>query len=428
MLTDGFKATPYWWEGLPPPSPEPDSLPPRADVAVVGGGITGLSAALTLARAGRSVVVFDADAIGHGASSRNAGAVTRMLHTGFAHMAERMERARFGALTKEAADAFETVRSLIAEEQIECDWRMSGRFLAAASPAHARALRIEMDFMRNFSGVECEWLDASGQAREYGTRRGAGGVVVNGTATLHPGKYVHGLAARVARAGGVLAPRCRVFALARAGGGFALRHALGTLAAGEVILTTNGYADELAPHFRRRVLPVQATMMATEPLAPALLKRAIPNGRMVIDSRRAWRYLRVSPDGTRLLFGSLSGYRDGDMRRMARRLHAEMTDSLDGFADARISHCWSGMLGLSFDRIPHLGVHDGVHYALAMNGTGVPMGTHLGRKIALRLLGSPEGRTAYDDLPFPTRPTYTGNPWFVPWIARWWRFRDRFDP
>ena len=86
------------------------------------------------------------------------------------------------------------------------------------------------------------------------------------------------------------------------------------------------------------------------------------------------------------------------------------------------------MLGLSFDRIPHVGVHDGMHYALAMNGTGVPVGTHLGRKIALRLLGSPEGRTAYDDLPFPTRPTYNGNPWFVPWIARWWRFRDRFDP
>ncbi|MGE0095673.1 MAG: NAD(P)/FAD-dependent oxidoreductase [Alphaproteobacteria bacterium] len=427
MLTPDFKPTPYWWEGLPPPVAR--TMPPaRADVAVIGGGFTGLSAAITLARAGRQTIVFDADEIGHGASSRNAGAVTRMLHTGFAHMAEKMDRARFGALTKEAADAFDTVRDLIAQEQIECDWRMSGRFLAAASRAHAHNLRVEMDFMQNFSGAQCRWLDASEQAREYGVRNGAGGVVVDGTATLHPGKLAHHMAARAAMADAVLAPRCRVLAVARGKSGFTLTHELGTTGVRDVVLATNGYTDGLVPHLRRRVLPVQATMMATEPVAPDLLKRAIPNGRMVIDSRRAWRYLRVAPDGSRLLFGSLSGYRDGDMRRMARLLHAEMADSLPDFAGVKISHCWGGMLGLSFDRIPHLGIHDGMHYALAMNGTGVPMGTHLGRKIALRLLGSPEGRTAYDDWPFPTRPTYDGNPWFVPWIARWWKFRDRFDP
>lgn len=428
MLTPDFKPVPYWWEGLPPPPAQPASPPARTDVAVIGGGFTGLSAALTLARAGRNVVLFDAQGIGQGASSRNAGAVTRMLHTGFAHMAERMERARFGALTKEAADAFDTVRGLIEREQIACDWRLSGRFLAAASPAHARALRIEMDFMRNFSGVQCRWLEAEEQAQEFGARRGAGGVVVEGTAVLHPGRYAHGLAQRVAAAGAALAPHCRVAALTREAVGFRLKHARGETRARNVVVATNGYADALMPHFQRRVLPVQATMMATEPVARDLLKRAIPNGRMVIDSRRAWRYLRPSPDGTRLLFGGLSGYRDSDMRRMARRLHAELTDTLPEFADVRISHCWAGMLGLSFDRIPHLGVHDGLHYALAMNGTGVPMGTHLGHKIALRLLGSPEGRTAYDDLPFPARSGYTGNPWFVPWIARWWRFRDRFDP
>ena len=427
MLTPDFKPTPYWWEGLPPPT-ERARPPERADVAVIGGGFTGLSAALTLARAGRRVAVFDADAVGHGASSRNAGAVTRMLHTGFAHMAERMDRAQFGALTKEASDAFETVRDLIAREQIECDWRMSGRFLAAASRAHVHNLRVEMDFMQNFSGVQCRWLDASEQAQEYGARSGAGGVVVDGTATLHPGKLAHHMAARVAAAGAILAPRCRVLSIAREASGFTLTHALGKTQVRDVVIATNGYGDGLLPHFRRRVLPVQATMMATEPVAPDLLKRAIPNGRMVIDSRRSWRYLRVSPDGTRLLFGSLSGYPDADMRRMALRLHAELTDSLPDFADVKISHCWGGMLGLSFDHIPHLGTHDGMHYALAMNGTGVPMGTHLGRKIALRLLGSPEGRTAYDDLRFQTRPTYNGNPWFVPWIARWWKFRDRFDP
>ncbi len=427
MLTGDFKPTPYWWEGLPAPSDRAEP-PARADVAVIGGGFTGLSAALTLARAGRRTIVFDAGDIGHGASSRNAGAVTRMLHTGFAHMAEKMGRARFGALTKEAADAFDTVRDFIEREQIACDWRLSGRFLAAASRAHAHNLRVEMDFMQNFSGVQCRWLDASEQAQEYGTRRGAGGVVVDGTAVLHPGKLAHHMAARVVMADAVLAPRCRVTAIAREKTGFTLTHEAGTTAVRDVVLATNGYADGLVPHLRRRVLPVQATMMATEPVAPDVLKRAIPNGRMVIDSRRAWRYLRVSPDGTRLLFGSLSGYRDDDMPRMARMLHAEMADSLPNFADVKISHCWGGMLGLSFDRIPHLGIHDGMHYALAMNGTGVPMGTHLGRKIALRLLGSPEGRAAYDDLPFPTRPTYDGNPWFVPWIARWWKFRDRFDP
>jgi glycine/D-amino acid oxidase-like deaminating enzyme len=427
FLTPDFKAEPYWWEALPPERTEDGPPPADTDVVVVGAGITGSMAALTLARRGARVVVLDAEGLGRAASSRNVGLVTRMLHTGFEHLEHRLGRERLGAMLGEASAAFETVRTVIAEEQIACHFHLSGRLLATASPRHLATQTRELALMREFSGVECEVLSRKDQAREIASTAYHGGVLVHGTGALHPGLYTHGLIERARNAGAVLHGHRPVQAIAKAHAGFRIVYAGGTIRARDVIIATNGYTGPATPYFRRRVIPLPAHLAATEPLDPALIRRLLPQARPVIDSRRIFSYLRASPDGTRLLFGGQVGIHHRDPRRLARRLRQNLVRVFPELARVRVSHAWSGNIALSFDRIPHIGVHDGMHYALAMCGAGVPMGTHLGRKIALRLLGSPEGSTAYDDLLFPTRPFYTGRPWFAGPIAGGAGLLDRLD-
>ncbi|MFO0996273.1 MAG: FAD-binding oxidoreductase [Alphaproteobacteria bacterium] len=425
-LTSDFKAEPYWWEALPAEAAEGEP-PPATEIVVVGAGITGASAALTLARGGARVVVLDAEGVGRAASSRNVGLVTRMLHTGFEHLEHRLGRARLGAMLGEAAAAFETVRTVIAEEQIACHFQLSGRFLAAASPRHRSTQLRELALMREFSGVECEVLSRADQAREIASNTFHGGVIVEGTGALHPGLYTHGLIERARNAGAAFHGHRPVVAIERDAAGFRVAYRGGVIRAQHVVVATNGHTGRVTPQFRRRIIPLPAHLAATEPLDPALIRRLLPTGRPVIDSRRIFSYLRASPDGTRLLFGGQVGFQHHDKRALARRIRDDLVRVFPELARVRMSHAWSGNVALSFDRIPHIGVQDGIHYALAMCGAGVPMGTHLGRKIALKLLGSPQGVTAYDGLAFPTRPFYTGHPWFAEPLARWARVRDRWD-
>lgn len=427
ILTPDFKAVPYWWEALPPVPRGGEPPPADADIVVIGAGITGASAALTLARAGTRVVVLDAEGLGRAASSRNVGLVTRMLHTGFEHLEHRLGRARLGAMLGEAAAAFETVRTVIAEEQIACHFQLSGRLLATSAAKHLATQMRELALMREFSGVECEILSREDQTREIASGAFHGGILVHGTGALHPGLYTMGLIERARNAGADFHGHCPALSIERAGATFAVAHRGGTIRAKDVIVATNGHTGAATPYFRRRVIPLPAHLAATEPLDPALVRRLMPHARPVIDSRRIFSYLRVSPDGTRLLFGGQVGIDIRDPRRLAARLRSNLVAVFPELSRVRVSHAWSGNVALSFDRIPHIGVHDGVHYALAMCGAGVPMGTHLGRKIALRVLGSPQGATAYDGLAFPTRPFYRGVPWFAGPLAGWARLRDRLD-
>jgi glycine/D-amino acid oxidase-like deaminating enzyme len=427
ILAPGFKPTPYWWEAMAPaPTPEEEPpLPQAADVAIIGAGFTGVSAALTLARAGRRVVALDALPPGRGASSRNAGLVTKFLHTGLERYARKIGRERLTRYLRETGDAFDYLTGLIEGEQIECHFVRCGRFVSAPTGARLESLVAELGLLRALAGTEGEVLRGDELRREIGTDYFRGGIVLEGTGALHPGLYIDGLAERARNAGAHIAGHAAVTAIVWDGEGFALKTTRGQVRARDVVLATNGYTGPLTPHFRRRIVPVQASMMATERIDPALLKRVMPSGRTYVDNARVWRYWRAAPDDSRFMFGALPGYKISDPRRLAAAQHREMTAVFPELATTRISHCWSGRVALSFDHMPHLGVHEGVHYALAMNGTGVPLGTWLGHKIALRLLGEKDAATAYDDLPFETRPTYGGKPWFLPALVRGNRALDR---
>ena len=262
------------------------------------------------------------------------------------------------------------------------------------------------------------------QHRELGTDYYHGGVVYEAHASLDPGRYHQGLLQRVLDAGARVVPDCAVTGLQRHGTGFRLATKAGEVLAREVIVATNGYTGPLTPWLRRRVIPIGSYIIATDPLPPEQMNRLMPTERVVSDSRKVVYYYRASPDRTRILFGGRVTNGEADLRKSGKLLHRELVRLFPELAGVGISHSWNGFVAYTFDTLAHIGCHEGVHYAMGYCGSGVSMASYLGTRIGQQVLGRPEGRTALDAVRFPTRPLYTGTPWFLGPTVAFYRLRD----
>lgn len=425
IFAPGFKQEPYWWEAAPRPRLEPEALPEKVDVAVVGSGFTGLSAALTLARAGREVAVIEARDPGFGASTRNAGFVGKTLKHSFREVMTKEGLARAIAVHGEARAAFDHVTELIEKEQISCGLERCGRFMGALSAHHYETMAAELELRRQHLGEEFEMVPRGEQHREVGSELYHGGAMVPAMAAVHPALYQSGLLDRVKSAGARVIANTPVTGLRREGGGFRVATGRGSLSARDVVLATNGYSGRATPDFRRRVIPFRAFMIATEPLGREVLARALPQGRTFHDYNNNLTYIRPAPDRSRLLLGALTGTVEDNLEIMATRLHGRLRQVFPELSGVRLSHCWSGYGAAAFDLYPHVGVRDGVHYAMGYCFAGLPMGTYLGHKAALMVLGSPEARTVFGERELPTRSYYWGRPWFVPAAMAYYNWLDR---
>ena len=413
-----LNAHPYWWEAAPRPSLPEMPLPPRVDVAIVGSGITGLNAARELARAGRRVLVLEAREPGWGASSRNAGYVGRVLTHSLGSLIAREGSARAVAIYRELRAAYEAVGETVRAEGIECGYRVCGRFYAANSPRQYEELARELELRKQHLGDDFEMLPRAAQGREIGSKVYHGGGFIPDLASLHPGLYHLGLLRSALAGGAAVAAHTSLESVGGVRGDFELGTSRGALRARELIVATNGYSGPAVGWLRRRVVPFDSYMIATEPLLPSLIAQLIPNDRTVLDTNHNLDFVRRSPDGTRILLGARTGSRFATPEAAANRLKAALARIFPALSGVELSHRWTGRCAATFDFFPHIGVHQGIHYALGYCFAGVPMGTHFGRKLALKILGSKESATAFDDRPFPTLPLYNGNPWFVPSVMR----------
>ncbi len=428
LFAPDFKSLPYWWEAAPRPSLPPLALPARADAVVVGSGYTGLAAALELARGGRETLVLDAEAAGWGCSSRNGGQVSTSIKLGLDELAPRHGRDKAFAMVKEGHNALAFIADFIRSEGIDCDWERVGRFVGAHNSSAYEALGRRIANQPKGLEVEAHLVPRAEQHAEIVSDAYCGGLVYPAHAALHPAKYHQGLLDRVLAAGAKVAPHCPVTAIERDGSSFAVTTAQGRIAARDVIVATNGYTGATSPALRRRVIPIGSYIIATEPLDPWLAARLMPRARVVSDTRRLVFYYRLSPDRRRVLFGGRVALMETDPRRTAPKLHAEMTAIFPELARTRITHSWHGFVAYTFDTMPHLGRDaDGVHYAMGYCGSGVSLATYFGTRIGQQVLGRAEGRTALDGLDFPTRPFYTGTPWFLAPTLVWYRLRDRVN-
>jgi glycine/D-amino acid oxidase-like deaminating enzyme len=413
---------PFWWEDGTPLPALPDRPPARADVVVAGAGYTGLAAAITCADAGASVAVLDAGVPGEGASTRNGGMFGAHPRLAFDTVAARFGRGVAEGIYREAGPAFAFTRGLIAREGIACDLQPTGRIQLAWTRADFAAQKRLVEAVGAVSDIRMEIVERADLAAEIATPRYFGAIRFPDHAAVHPRKLHDGLLAAALRRGVAVVRDCPVETVVAAGAGFAAGTRRGTVKADRVILATNGYTRGAFGWLRRRVFPLPSFLVATEPLPAGLAGRLAPGRRMMVETRARHSYFRLSPDGTRVLFGGRAAMTPLPPEAAARRLHATMTDVWPELADVRLTHAWSGMTGYTFAHLPHVGSRGGVHYALGYSGSGVALAPYLGMKAAHRALGDPRGATAYAGTTLATRPFHPGGaPHFLKAADLWYR-------
>jgi glycine/D-amino acid oxidase-like deaminating enzyme len=219
---------------------------------------------------------------------------------------------------------------------------------------------------------------------------------------------------------------CAALGVERESDGFKVQTSRGIISAREVVVATNGYTGTVTPWQRRRIIPIGSYMLATEPMSQERADRLMPSGRVFSDTRRIVVYFRRSPDGRRLLFGGRVSVFESDPVRSLPALRQEMLRIFPQIEDVKISHSWMGFVGYTFDTLPHLGVQDGIHYAMGYCGSGICLASYLGNRIGLQLVGKAEGKSAFDEPRFQTRPLYSGKPWFLASAVRYYQLLDRF--
>ena len=422
----GLKLTPYWWEAAPCAEIEPAEVPAAIDVAIVGAGFTGLSAALTLARAGRSVALFDAMRAGEGASSRNGGITSGNVKFPFTVLIEKMGLEIAKAIYGEGVAARDHLARLVTKEGIECNYKLVGRFTGANSAKSYERMGREADSLNKHFGIGVEMVPQAEQHREIGTDFYHGGQFRHDIGGVHPSLLHAGMLACALDAGARVIPKTAVTGIHREAQNFEVATARGATQAGNVIVATNGYTDAALPWLRRRVLPIPSQIIATEPIDLDTMNRLMPRRRVYGDTRNLYNYYRPSPDDTCILFGGRRGANTDDPLKKCAHLYSNLIEIFPELEGIRLTHSWWGYTGYSFDFLPHLMIRDGVHYATAFCGSGVVWAPWLGRKAALTILGDEQGETVFARFAFKGRPLYAGKPWFLPAVIAWYGIKDHF--
>ncbi|MCP4789790.1 MAG: FAD-binding oxidoreductase [Gammaproteobacteria bacterium] len=432
---------PYWWDfgsngqplQLKQLAASNLTLPSSVDCVIVGAGYSGLSAALTLARAGRSVAVVDSQHPGYGCSARNGGLIGPSFHKlGLAGLNKQLGRTMAEAIIQESMDCLLWLKQFIREENIDCGLHETGRFRGAVAPKHYENLAQQAESLHRLTGLNFEMVPKSSQHQHIGSDFYHGGIVYHQDGHLHPGSYLKGLANAALRAGaGIYAP-AQVTGINTSTAGYEVKLTEQSIQCGQVLIATNGYTDKNFPYLRRRIVPIRSGIIVTEPLSSALMSEVTPKLHGFGDTSRLVPYYRPTPDGQRLLFGGRAFDTSDQPSRYVPDLQRLMLRIFPQLRATQITHAWSGTVAYTFDHAPHLGQIDkgkldGVFYVMGYCGSGVGRASWFGRKAALQMLGDTEGNTPIDQLTFKGRPLYSGNPWFLPLILRWHSLIDRFQ-
>ena len=415
---------PFWWEAAPRESEQEVNLPATADCVVVGAGYAGLNAALTLARAGRSVVVCEAGPPGFGASSRSGGMIGHGHRLSYSNLIALYGAAKAKTLIGEGMASLDYVKQLIISEGIDARLSAVGRLRGAWTQADYDTMGREADLLSRDLGLPVEVIQKADMRKEIASDSYQGGLLFTNHGGVHPALFQQGLLAVAREAGVKVAGFTPVTRIERQAKRSVVHTSRGPIMAGDVLVTTNGYSGSPVVDLARRLVPMPSFLIATEEIGENRVRDLIPNLRMIVETREKHLYYRPSPDGKRIILGGRSALHPIELEEAKVRLRKELVALFPSLAQTEISHVWTGNIAMTRSDLPGIGKLGGLWYALGCNGSGVALMPYLGHKLALKILGDKEGVTAFDDIPFKAIPFYDGRPWFLPLMTAWYRGRD----
>ena len=426
-FTEDFRQTPFWWDARRRSTPGTETnLPRQVDVLVIGAGVTGVEAGRVLAAGGRDVLVLDARTPGLGATARNAGQIGRNFKHPYSILKATHGKSFALGVFAELQEAYDSVEALGSAQPRETGWRVSGRVIGAMSPAHNDRLQREYALRAAELGEVVEHLDRDAIREEMNSELYVGGVRLPNNGTLQPALYHQLLETRARTAGARIEGDTPVTSLARTHSGHEASTPSGRIQARHVVVATNGYTGKVAPALAKRLLPITSYMLATEPLSPNRVAKALAGQRTYHDNRKRSHFFTVTGDGRRILMGGRTGTITFDERRLLRRLHGDLLAIMPELEGTRISHGWSGRCAAPYDVFPRFGEIEGIHYALGYSFSGMAMGPHLGRKVAALILGDSTAAASHFARPtFPIIPRLVRGPWTVHAMLGWQTWRER---
>ena len=358
----------------------------RADLCVIGGGFTGLSAALAAAEAGLSVILLEAETIGFGASGRNGGQLIPGLRWSLRELAASFGNERAKAVFVLALSARDLVHARIKRHGIACDLR-PGQLEAAHKPAHFDEMCREADLRRRELGDETlEIIAPAAMSQHVGTVRYHGGVLDHNGGHFHPLNYALGLAQACLAAGVRIFEHSRVTGL-QLDGPVEARTANGTVGSAHTVIACDSWTGDLIPALGSYTVPIMNYNIATTPLSPALANSILPTNVAVTDSRFVLNYYRLSAD-RRLIFGGGEKYRQNPPADIGAFVRPHMTRLFPGLNAIPIEFAWGGVVPVTANRLPHLGRCGNCYFAHGFSGHGALLTTLAGELIAEALTGN----------------------------------------
>ncbi len=413
------------------PTPPAQPLPETTDVAVIGAGYTGLSAALALAKRGAKVIVLESETIGWGASARNGGMVLTGMKLGVNKLISMYGRELTRRMYAASLETIDAVERIVKEENIACDFERTGHLEVACKQPHFDDYARQVEVIAREFNHQLRVVPHTELRSEIGSDIYYGGMVDELSVGVNPARYVAGLGTAAMRAGAQIAERTKLENVRRearnGAGGFRLQTSRGTLWARNIFIGTSGYTGRATPALQKKIIPIGSFIITTEILPAALARELSPRNRQIYDSKNYLYYYRLTPDN-RMLFGGRAAFfpeTDQTIRKSAEILRRGMIEVYPQLRDAKVEYVWGGTLDFCFDIMPHAGQMDGMYFAVGYAGHGVAAATWQGQKMAEWIA---DGKTdnPFAEIKFPGAPLglYNGSPWFLPFAGAYYKVLD----
>ena len=410
-----------------------DALPPlkqerqeRYDVAIIGGGLTGVTAALHLAEHGYDVVVLEAETIGSGGSGRNGGHLCQGWPNDFHHISNQLNAHDADLAWQAGMAAVDMVASRVSKHNIECDLQF-GYLHAALHQRHLNELlEMQDEWSRGGYNQLTALTDRNALTPHINSQSYCGGLYDRGSGQIQPLKYLMGLALAARAAGAHILENSRVIKINRSAKKTLHLHNALPLRADRVLLCGNAYLTDIGlPNMLRRLAQVTSSVLATTSLSENMIQHILPSRATVADCNTALNYYRIDADN-RMIFGGRASYTNVNLGNVEADLRRRMAAVFPVLADAETDRVWSGRIGITVNRIPHFGrTDDDIYFVQGFSGHGVALTGLAGTILADAIMGDAERFDVMQSLrhtPFP------GGILRTPALAlgmSWYKLKDR---